>query len=533
MEHSRLSPTREQIENQIGQQKNPDDARQNTAKSDQPVLDLILKLCTALKEEGINYCHWKSNNALDRSANGENDIDLLISRSDAGRFSELLYHFGFKQSKAPPDKQMPGVLDYYGYDEETEKWVHVHAHYQLIMGDDMTKNFRFAIEEPYLKSVVWDGIFKVPAVEFEFVVFVIRMVLKHSTWDAIISRQGQLKTSEQKELVYLQSNINQDRVNTILRDHLPYISRDLFKNCVTALQPGSSISVRVRTGQELQKKLRANAYYPIPTDTVLKLWRRAFLMVRRRIFKTSSKYSLQIGGAMIAVVGGDGAGKSTAIDSVHAWLSKNFESRKVHMGRPAWSWVTIAIRSILKVGQILRLYPLESSFDDTLGQKSLVSPGYPYLIREVCRARDRYWTYIKARRLASQGKLVILDRFPLPEIQIMDGAQAGQFIRNLNEGPRAGQFLTPRPNSWLAKTLVHLEEGYYHQIVLPEVLAVLKVNPAIAVQRKTTEDPVSVEKRSTEIWQLNWENTTAYVIDASKSKNEVASELKNLIWSRL
>ena len=533
MEHSRLSTTMEQIENQPNTSDNLDGARQNSSSSAQPALGLILKLCMALRDEDINYCHWKSNNALDRSANGENDIDLLISRPDAGRFLELLYRFGFKQAKAPPDKQMPGVLDYYGYDEEADKWVHVHTHYQLILGDDMTKNFRFAIEEPYLESVVWDGIFKVPAVEFEFVVFVIRMVLKHSTWDAILSRQGQLKTSEQKELVYLQGKINQDRVNTILKDHLPYISRDLFKNCVKALQPGSSIVGRIKTGQELQTKLRANAYYPIPADTVLKLWRRAFLMVRRRAFKSSSKYSLEIGGAMIAVVGGDGAGKSTAIDSVHAWLSKNFESKKIHMGRPAWSWLTIAIRSILKLGQILRLYPLEASFDDTLEQKSLVSPGYPYLIREVCRARDRYWTYIKARRFAAQGKLVILDRFPLPQIQIMDGAQAEQFIRQLNDGPQAGRFLTPRPDSWLAKSLVRLEESYYHQIVLPEILTVLKVNPAIAVQRKTNEDAASVEKRSTEIWQLNWENTAAYVIDASKSKNEVASELKTLIWSRL
>src|SRR6185503_7696411 len=270
------------------------------------------------------------------------------------------------------------------------------------------------------------------------------MVLKHSTWDAILSRQGKLKTSEQKELASLQDNINQDRVNAILNDHLPYINKDLFKNCVLALQPGSSIAGRIKTGQELQTKLRANAYYSIPVDTFLKLWRRAFLMVRSRAFKSSSKYSLQIGGAMIAVVGGDGAGKSTAIDSLHTWLSRNFESTKIHMGRPSWSWLTIAIRSILKIGQILHLYPLEASFDDTLEQTSVISPGYPYLIREVCRARDRYWTYIKARRLAAQGKLVILDRFPLPQIQLMDGAQAEQFIRQLNDGPQAGRFLTPR-----------------------------------------------------------------------------------------
>lgn len=203
------------------------------------------------------------------------------------------------------------------------------------------------------------------------------------------------------------------------------------------------------------------------------------------------------------------------------------------MGRPAWSWPTIIIRSSLKIGQIIGLYPLERSFDETLEQKSLVSPGYPYLIREVCRARDRYWTYIKARQFASEGKLVILDRFPLPQIQLMDGAQTRDFIHRLNSGPRSNLFLTPRPNSWLARILVRMEENYYSQIVLPEVLAVLKLNPTVAVQRKTTEDPLSVEKRSTEIWQLNWENTEAYVVDASKSKEAVVAELKTLIWSRL
>ncbi|HXQ33444.1 MAG TPA: hypothetical protein VN843_05430 [Anaerolineales bacterium] len=529
MEQVQLSSPMQQFDHQPKLDGSP----QKDAKEERPALDLILRLCQILKEEGINYCHWKSNNALDRSANGENDVDLLIDRSDSSRFSEILYRLGFKQAKAPVDKQMPGVLDYFGFDKGSDKWVHVHAHFQLIMGDDMTKNFRFAIEAPYLESTIWNGIFKVPAVEFEFIVFVIRMVLKHSTWDAILSRQGKLKSSEQKELSYLQDKINQDRVNEILKSHLPYINKDLFKNCVLALQPGCSIWTRIKTGYALQTRLRANAYYPMLIDTILKLWRRATLMLRGRLFRSSSKYSLGIGGAMIAIVGGDGAGKSTAIDTLHAWLSKNFRSTKIHMGKPSWSWITIAIRSILKIGQIIGLYPLEASFDETLAQKSLVSPGYPYLIREVCRARDRYWTYIKARRFASDGRLVILDRFPLPQIQLMDGAQAKQFIRELNDGPQANSFLTPRPSSWLAMLLVRMEEGYYDQMILPEVLAVLKVNPAIAVQRKTNEDAFSVEKRSTEIWNLNWEDTDVSVIDASKSREEVASELKTLIWSRL
>jgi len=497
------------------------------------VLPLVQELCHALKTENIDYCHWKSNNMLERSASGDNDLDLLVNRADGTRFAEILFRLGFKQAKAPAEKQMPGVLDYYGYDQQTDKWVHVHAHYQLIMGHDMTKNFRLAIERPYLQSAIQGDLFKVPAVEFEFVVFVIRMVLKHSTWDSILGREGKLRTSERNELAYLQACIDQERVNEILQYHLPYIDPGFFGNCVEALQPSCPLRTRVKTGQELQTRLRANAVYPLLIDTFLKLWRRVVLMIQRRIFKSSSKYRLEIGGALVAILGGDGAGKTTAVDALYAWLSKNFESTRMHMGKPVWSWTTVTVRSILKIGQILGLYPLEASFDETLEQKSPVSPGYPYLIREVCRARDRYWTYVWARRLAAKGTLVILDRFPLPQIHIMDGAQTEQFIRQLQERPEARQFLSPRLDNWFARFLVKLEESYYHQIVLPELLIVLRVDPEIAVQRKTNEDAFSVQERSTEIWKLNWENTDARVIDASKSKTEVASELKTLIWLQL
>jgi thymidylate kinase len=497
------------------------------------VLPIVEELCHTLRAENVDYCHWKSNNMLARSANGDNDLDLLINRADGTRFAEILFRLGFKQVTAPVEKQMPGVLDYFGFDQQAEKWVHVHAHYQLIMGHDMTKNFRLAIERPYLESAVQGELFRVPAVEFEFIILVTRMVLKHSTWDAILGREGKLSGSERKEVIYLQDRIDHERVTAILREHLPYIGVDFFKQCVEALQPGCSLWTRAKTGQKLQIRLRANAVYSIPIDTFLKLSRRMALMVQRRLFKPSTKYQLAIGGGIIAILGGDGAGKTTAVEALSAWLSKNFKTTKVHMGKPAWSWITIIVRFILKIGQILGLYPLEASFDETVKQKSLVSPGYPYLIREVCRARDRYWMYVKARRLAAQGALVILDRYPLPQIQIMDGAQSEQFVRQLQDGPRANQFLSPRLDHWFARFLVKLEESYYHQILLPELLMVLRLNPDIAVQRKTDEDSLSVHKRSTEIWKLNWENTDVHVIDASKSKTEVASEIKSLIWSQL
>jgi thymidylate kinase len=501
---------------------------------DRPTVGLVRRLCETLAAEGIGYCHWKSNNALDRSASGENDLDFLVSRPDIPRFTAILCRLGFKQARAPAEKDLPGVLDFFGYDDPADKLIHVHAHYQLILGHDRTKNHRLPIESAYLGSAIGGDLFKVPAPEFEFIVFVIRMILKHSTWDVMLGGEKRLKSTERAELAYLQARINQDHVYGILERHLPYIDRELFDNCIRALQPGCSTWTCARTGQRLQNRLRANARRPASLDTCLKLWRRAILIVRRRILrKGSAKYRLEGGGAMIAIVGGDGAGKSTAVDGLYAWLSRHFETTCVHLGKPAWSWTTISIRGILKIGNVLGLYPADSSFRKTLAQKSPVSPGYPWLLRELCKARDRHSTYLRARRFAANGGLVILDRFPLSQIKLMDGPQAERFIKELMARPQAKQFMSPHRASALARFLVKRERSYYQQTAKPELLIALRVDPEVAVQRKTDEAAASVRERSTEVWELDWDRTDAHLIDASKSKSDVLAEIKALIWSEL
>jgi len=494
------------------------------------VLHTIRQLCHELEAENINYCHWKSNNALDRSASGDNDLDLLVSRADVTRFTEILHRFGFKLGLAPIEKQMPGVQDYFGYDPEADKIIHVHAHYKLVVGHDMTKNYHLPIEKQYLKSTIQDNLFKVPAPEFEFIVFVIRMILKHSTWDTILGREGNLKTAEQRELSYLQNHVDLDHVYDILKQELPYIDIELFDNCLQSLEPGYSFWKRIKIGRQIQSKLQPYARLSQFSDTYLKLWRRAILAIRRRVFNSSSKYQLASGGAMIAIVGGDGSGKTTVVEGLSTWLSKNFGTTKTHLGKPPWSIPTIAVRGILKVGNWLGLYPEETTFRETLNQDSRISPGFPWLLREVCRARDRYWTYRKAYRFAANGGIVIFDRFPLPQIKHMDRPLAEKFLEQLMESPKASLFLNPKQNNRVVKSLVKQEEGYYQNIVLPQTTVVLRINPEIAVQRKTDEEPNSVRERSTEIWEVNWENSDTHVIDASKSREEVLAEIKKIVW---
>ena len=479
-------------------------------------LDLIVKLCEILAAKKIDYCHWKSNTFLDRSASGDNDLDLLINPAHAQRFTEILYGMGFKETLIPKDEELPGIRDYYGYDQKTGRLIHVHAHFQLILGNDLSKNYRLPLEQVYLHSSVQQDLFRVPSPEFELVVMVIRMVLKHSTWDSILMRHGQLSSSERSEMDDLSKRASSADVETVLL-HLPGLSRNLFDLCLQSLQPGCSFWTRIKAGEQLQKVLMAYARRPHWLDIVLKFSRRVWHPILKLIFRYAPKNRFANGGLFIAIVGGDGAGKTTAIDELYRWLSKTYEVKKIHMGKPAWSWTTTVIRGALKIGTFLRLYP----FEGDIYEESSQPHGYPWFIRTVCTARDRYQTYIQARRFSSNGNLVLCDRYPFPGFMKMDGPQCESAATS------------SKKMNWFIRFLVNKEKSYYEQIKTPDLLIVLKLDPEVAVRRKVDETAISVRARSSEVWNSDWKELSAFEVDANKSKEEVLSQIKAIVWEHL
>jgi thymidylate kinase len=479
-------------------------------------LDLVIKLCAALAREGIEYCHWKSNAALDRSASGDNDLDLLVGRTHVQRFVKILYGLGFKDTLPPKEDKLPGVRDYYGYDVETGKLIHVHAHFQLIFGNDLSKNYRLPVEKIYLESSLQGDLFRVPAPELELLIFVIRMVLKHSTWDSILMRHGQLSPSEQRELEYLSMPNLVANAQAYLC-YVPGLSSSLFDDCLRILQPGCSSWEKIKVGEQLQKVLQSSARHPHLLDVLMKFSRRVWRPIQSHLLHYTPKHQMTSGGLFIAIVGGDGAGKTTLVYELFRWLSEKFEVEKLHMGKPRWSWTTIVLRGILKIGTVLHLYP----FEGDIYEESFQPHGFPWFIRAMCTARDRYLTYMRARRLSSNGKLVICDRFSFPGFMEMDGP----------EGQRAIAYL--KKTSWLHSLLAKVEMSYYKQIKLPDLLIVLKVKPEIAVRRKKDESGESVQARCAEVWKLDWTEKSAFVVDASLPKAEVISQVQTLIWSHL
>ena len=486
-------------------------------------LDLVEALCSELAAEGVVYCHWKSNDLLERALAGDSDLDLLVRREDAERFEETIHRLGFRDVEAPPLRRVPGVFHSYGLDAPSGRLAHIHAHYELILGDDTTKNYRLPIEDAYLASAEQGPWMPVPSRDHEFVVFVLRMVLKHATWDAIVSGKGKLSAAEVAELGYLTERADLHRTAAILHEHLPMVDGRLFDRCLWSLRPGTSRWFSMRTAHRVERTLSPYARRR-HGDSMVRLWRRSRLVVRRHVLRRRPpRGGLVAGGAVVAVVGGDGAGKSTAVAELSRWLSGHVATTTLHLGKPRRSLTSSVVRSLWRRSArgVVRGPKVSGASLAASDGTSMTLRTRLRLVRQVAVARDRYLESRRAHRAAARGAIVLADRYPVPEIRSMDGPLASRMLTTPGAG-RAARFLARQ------------EQRYYERIEDPDVLIVLRVSPEVAVERRRgIDDESEVRRRSEEIRDVDWHRISAVVIDADRPEDEVLADARSAVWSRL
>lgn len=484
-------------------------------------LHLVTRLCEELAHAGVSYCHWKSNDALHLSAIGVNDLDLLVDRRDGPAFLEVLARLGFKEGRPPRHRQRPGVRHLYGLDDATGTFVHVDAQVHLWLGDDTTKNVRLPIESAYLASARPTSLFPVPAPEFELAVLVVRLALKHGTWDAAVFGLAGLSGAERRELDYLRERVDLDALRDVVDTHLPSVGWVRWWAFFRAVVEGAPLPRRLTAGRRLVATLSVHARRAPALDTAVRCERRVEWGVRRFVLGQRNRKRLLTGGALLAVVGGDGAGKSTAVDGLASWLGGPFDVRTVHLGKPPRSVVTLATKGVLagcrQAGLLRRPwlpnYPTPEEHRDQ-------PPGLPWLVWQLVTARDRRRLHRRARRLAARGLLVVCDRFPLPQITLMDGSRT-RWV------PRAGL-------SRLERRLVEREQRCYAEMTDPDLVVVLRVHPDLAVARKQGVDEAEfVRPRSAEVFAADWAASDAVVLDASRPEDEVLAQMRSVVWGRL
>lgn len=117
-------------------------------------LHVLRDLFARVHDQGIRYCHWKSNEHLDATMIGATDVDVLFERQAAQRLTRLLTDTtSFKRFVVKPGHGYPGIEDYVGFDPDTGALTHLHVHYQLTLGEKFLKGHRVPWEELYLSLI--------------------------------------------------------------------------------------------------------------------------------------------------------------------------------------------------------------------------------------------------------------------------------------------------------------------------------------------------------------------------------------------
>jgi thymidylate kinase len=335
------------------------------------------------------------------------------------------------------------------------------------------------------------------------------------------------------ELKWLLGENNIFKSLSLLKRYCSVVSETLFLECVTAINENRPFLRRFMLARQIRRRLdnfKTHSFFN-------RLGAYVYLILaklRCRLNGNVRNKKLERGGVIIAFVGADATGKSTLVSETQRWLGKIFAVRKVHVGKPPATALTLPLYLLLPL--MRRMLPgLRRSRIQSIQRDEKAPPdsnkvvsSFFYAIRAAGLARDRYKLLKKVFRARTKGEIIICDRYPSELTGAMDSPR-------LVEKKAEGGIKTA-----LYNRLVQLESALYNKMQSPDI--VIKLSVSLETAKTRNRERIKAEKDTDEFIEVRHQNAhnwhkqgTEYIFEVNTDQPLPATllKIKKLIWESL
>lgn len=485
-------------------------------------------LFQAFHEAGIRYCFWKSDpHELARSLRGRSDLDVLIDRAHAREAQDALARSGFKRFTAVPAKAYPGVEDYLALDPAAGAILHCHAHYRLLIGRANRKEYRLPWEDLLLDTRQFDarvGVY-VADPDVEILLLLLRSAAKLGLGDFVRPLVGRPLFDPEfgTQLERLRPFVDPSRTGKLCADLLGERVATRLPDLLAGRTAGRAAPGLAWAARGALRAFRRHGR----VTGLLYGWSRTLGWVvggaARRYLRLALplRRTVPTGGIVVAVMGSDGAGKSTVTRELATALAAKLDVLRVYFGSgdgpsSLVRWPMLVARRALKhSGVVARQGRRADRPDGTLLSWARVVWALALSLEKRRKLRATW-------HARNRGMIVVADRYPQAQVT---GFNDGPLLTRLARHPWSALRRLAR---WEAAPYVWAERH------APDLIVKLSVAPETALRRKPELSLAEAERRISAVRSLTYAPPTAVVeVDADRPLADVRRAVWEAVWDRL
>jgi thymidylate kinase len=489
------------------------------------VLSVYARLIDALARAGVAWCYWKSSRRTAEALAGKTDLDILVGRASQHEARRVLLECGFRLFLPVADRADLTVECYLAHDEPSGQIAHVDLHTRLTLGGALLRTHWLPWEDALIRRAGPSADSGLPLLDpvSEAVLLVVRSSLELRWFGPIMARKWSLATRKfALDRALLASRVEREAVRARAEELLgARIAAPLAEALFDPRPLQKQHDLRRRVRQTVARFRTCGVL-----EAVLRGWWRGLRVaadaLNRQLLHWPHPWNRRVrgGGAIVAVIGVDGAGKSTLVRGLREWLQSEVDVLPLYFGsgdgRP--SWFLAPLKALLPLASLLVARKPRGS---SRGELTDAAPslGYALLLAiwATVLAVEKRAKLRAARQAARRGMVVITDRFPQDEIP------------DFNDGP-----LLPRLG-YAPRWLRAFEASCYAlaREVRPDLVIKLVAPPELIASREATMDPHVIQSRTAAVGRLMLGGAGITTISASQPVAEVVRIASIAVWRSL